>query len=104
MRSGALFAGSHAPRAGSERRGHFGDPLDDRLFPLPRRGKVRPVQIRKLIERRIRRAGGGVNVDSDVHAVVAANVGERGAVTHASSEQTASAGSKTARAERDDPA
>jgi hypothetical protein len=50
------------------------------------------VQIRKLIERRIRERLGGGNVDADVHATVAANVGERGAVTTASSHQTASAG------------
>jgi hypothetical protein len=61
------------------------------------------MQIRKLIERRIRRAGGGVQVDSDVNAVVAANVGERGAVTHASSEQSVSA-AKPPRANRDDTA
>jgi len=62
------------------------------------------MQIRKLIERRLRRRAGGVNVDSDVHAVVAANVGERGAVTRASSKQTASAGSKPAGTEQDDKA
>jgi hypothetical protein len=62
------------------------------------------VQIRKLIERRIRRAGRGVNVDADVHGVVAANVGERGAVTHASSKQTVSAGSEPDKPERDDAA
>jgi hypothetical protein len=50
------------------------------------------VQIRKLIERRIRARLGGANVDADVHATVAANVGERGAVTTSSSRQTASAG------------
>jgi hypothetical protein len=61
------------------------------------------VQIRKLIERRIRRAGDGVEVDADVNAVVAANVGERGAVTHASSEQSVPA-SKPVRADRDDAA
>ena len=62
------------------------------------------MQIRKLIERRIRRAGGGIDVDSDVNAVVAANVGERSAVTHASSAKTSSAGSKPPRADRDDAA
>ena len=62
------------------------------------------MQIRKLIARRLRRAGGGSTVDSDVNAVVAANVGERGAVTHASSEQAASAGSKAPRDDRDDAA
>lgn len=65
-------------------------------------GNASFVQIRKLIERRIRRSGRGVDVDADVNAVVAANVGERGAVTHASSKQTAAAVSRPARAERDD--
>lgn len=60
------------------------------------------MQIRKLIERRIRRSGRGVDFDADVNAVVAANVGERGAVTHASSKQTASAVSKPQRRKRDD--
>jgi hypothetical protein len=59
------------------------------------------MQIRKVIERRIRRAGGGVNVDSDVNAVVAANVGERGAVTHVSSSQRATTGSEPPRRERE---
>jgi hypothetical protein len=45
------------------------------------------MNIRKLIQERIRRSGGGVQVDSDVNAVVAANVGEQGAVTHVSSTQ-----------------
>jgi hypothetical protein len=45
------------------------------------------MKIRKLIQERIRRSSGGVKVDSDVHAVVAANVGERDAVTHVSSTQ-----------------
>jgi hypothetical protein len=45
------------------------------------------MNIRKLIQERIRRSGGGVRVDSDVNAVVAANVGEQGAVTHVSSTQ-----------------
>jgi hypothetical protein len=62
------------------------------------------VRIRELIERRIRRSGGGANVDSDVNAVVAANVGERGAVTHASSTQTAKTASKPSGAERNDAA
>jgi hypothetical protein len=52
------------------------------------------VQIRKLIERRIRGRLGGGSVDADVNAVVAANVGERGAVTTSSSHQTASAGER----------
>lgn len=61
------------------------------------------MQIRKLIERKIRRSAGGVRLDSDVNAVVAANVGERGAVTQASSEQRAPV-SEPPRAERRDTA
>jgi hypothetical protein len=60
------------------------------------------MQIRKLIERRIRRAGGGVSVDSDVNAVVAANIGEQGAVTRVSSTQRSAAGSKSSKRERDE--
>jgi hypothetical protein len=59
------------------------------------------MQIRKLIERRIRRSGGGINVESDVNAVVAANVGEQGAVTHVSSTQRSAAGSKSSERERE---
>jgi hypothetical protein len=62
------------------------------------------MQIRKLIERRIRHKAGGVNVDSDVNATIAANVGERGAVTKASSRQTASADQKRLKTEPTDPA
>ena len=61
------------------------------------------MQLRKAIERKLRRSLEGVDVESDVHAVVAANVGERGRVTKVSSRQTATAGSKAAR-DRDDPA
>ena len=35
------------------------------------------MQIRKVIQRRIRRRGGGVDFAGDVNAVVSANVGER---------------------------
>jgi hypothetical protein len=58
------------------------------------------VQIRKLIERRIRARLAGGNVDADVHASVAANIGERGAVTTSSSHQTASAGEQEKPPER----
>jgi hypothetical protein len=57
------------------------------------------MNIRKLIQERIRRSSGGVQVESDVNAVVAANVGERGAVTHVSSTQRAT---KSSEQERDD--
>lgn len=55
------------------------------------------MQLRKVIERRFRRAAKGTNVESDVHAVVAANVGERGSVTTSSSQQTATAGTERRR-------
>jgi hypothetical protein len=57
------------------------------------------MNVRKLIQERIRRSSGGVQVDSDVNAVVAANVGERGAVTHVSSTQRSA---KSSTRERDD--
>jgi hypothetical protein len=53
------------------------------------------MQLRKVIERKLRRAAPGVDAQSDVHAVVAANVGERGSVTNVTSKQTATAGGKT---------
>jgi len=45
------------------------------------------MQIRKLINKRIRHSDGGIDVAADVNAVISANVGERGATTHASSTQ-----------------
>jgi hypothetical protein len=57
------------------------------------------MNIRKVIQKRIRRASGGVKVDSDVNAVVAANVGERGAATHVSSTQRST---KSSAQEHDD--
>jgi hypothetical protein len=41
----------------------------------------------KFIQRRIRKQGNGVDVAGDVNAAIAANVGERGAQTRASSSQ-----------------
>ena len=47
------------------------------------------MNIHKIIRRRFRRVEDGLDVAGDVHAVVAANVGERGSsVTHVSSKQT----------------
>jgi hypothetical protein len=45
------------------------------------------VNIRKVINKRIRRTGGGVDVAGDINAVIAANVGERGAHNRVSSSQ-----------------
>jgi hypothetical protein len=57
-------------------------------------GNPRLMQLRKVIERRLRRATAGGDAQADVHAVVAANIGDRGAVTTASSHQAVSAGRK----------
>ena len=47
------------------------------------------MDIRKIIQRRIRHSGGGVNAAADVNAVVAANVNEAGSShTHVSRRQS----------------
>jgi hypothetical protein len=43
------------------------------------------MNIRRIIERRIRQQGKGVNAAGDVHAVISANVGEGSSHTHVSS-------------------
>jgi hypothetical protein len=53
------------------------------------------VNIAKIVRRRIRGRAGGVDLDGDVNAVVAANVGRDSSVTHVSSHQHAQASSKT---------
>lgn len=45
------------------------------------------MQIRKIIQRRIRKHGNGVDVVGDVNAAIAANVGEHGAHTRTSTSQ-----------------
>jgi hypothetical protein len=50
-----------------------------------KRGNALFVNIRKVIEKRMRRQGKGVNAAGDVHAVIAANVGEGRSHTHVSS-------------------
>ena len=47
-----------------------------------------PMNLREVISRRIRHKRGGVDVQGDINAVVAANVGESGASTSTSSRQT----------------
>ncbi len=42
------------------------------------------MNVRKIIERRLRHRTDGVDLNADVNAVIAANVGERGSVTAAS--------------------
>jgi hypothetical protein len=55
------------------------------------------MQLRKLIQRRIRKTGPGTDLAVDLNAVVAANVGERGATTVSSRSET-----KPARREESD--
>jgi hypothetical protein len=43
------------------------------------------MNIRRIIERRIRQQGKGVNAAGDVHAVISANVGKASSHTHVSS-------------------
>ncbi len=45
------------------------------------------MRVAKIIRRRIRKQTKGVDFVGDVNAAVAANVGERGGATHASSSQ-----------------
>ena len=46
------------------------------------------MNLRKVIDRRIRRKAAGLDLQGDVNAVIAANVNERGATTSASHKQT----------------
>ena len=46
------------------------------------------MNVRKLIQRRIRERRGGVDVVGDVNAAISANVAERGGSSHVSSRQT----------------
>jgi hypothetical protein len=46
------------------------------------------MQIRKILQRRIRKSTGGVDLVGDVNAAIAANVGERSQTTHVSSRST----------------
>jgi hypothetical protein len=49
------------------------------------------MQIRKVIQRRIRRNTEGVDVVGDVNAAISANVGESSSTSHVSSRSTVSA-------------
>jgi hypothetical protein len=64
------------------------------------------MRFRKVIQRRIRRSGGGVDAVGDVNAAIAANVGERSQTTHVSSRSTAvstQGGRAEGRKEDDEP-
>jgi hypothetical protein len=49
------------------------------------------MQIRKVIQRRIRRTSEGVDFAGDVNAAISANVGEHSSTSHVSSRSTVSA-------------
>ena len=73
-----------------------------RRFPLESDGDSTTVNIKKVIRERIRESAAGVDLDADVNAVVAANVGERGQTTSVSSSSRASASSRPKERVRDD--
>lgn len=52
------------------------------------------MKLHKVIRRRIREQRDGVSVAGDVNVAVSGNVGERGATTHVSSRQDATADDK----------
>ena len=60
------------------------------------------MQIRKVIQRRIRRTAPGVDLIGDVNAAISANVGERGSTTHVSSRRTVSSQSQAKEERRDE--
>ena len=60
-------------------------------------GEKYPMQIRKIIQRRIRRSAHGVDFIGDVNAAISGNVGEPSNETHVSSRSTVSAQSATRR-------
>lgn len=51
-------------------------------------GTKSAMNVRKLIDKRIRRSVGGSNIAADIHGAIAANVGEKGGSTHVSSHQS----------------
>ena len=52
------------------------------------------VDIKKVIHERLRRRVAGLDLDADVNAAIAANVGESGQTTSVSSTSTATAGTR----------
>ena len=60
------------------------------------------MQLRKVIQRRIRRSGEGVDLVGDVNAAISANVGEQSSTTHVSSRSTVSAPSRDKEEPRDE--
>src|SRR5215210_2760488 len=67
----------------------------------PGRGDNRHMQLRQVIQRRIRGSAEGVDLIGDVNAAISANVGERSSATHVSSHSTVSANSQEKEEGRD---
>ena len=65
-------------------------------------GDNKEMQLRKVIQRRIRRSGEGVDLVGDVNAAISANVGEKSSGTHVSSRSTVSAHSQKKEEPRDE--
>jgi len=65
-------------------------------------GHKKAMQLRKVIQRRIRRTGEGVDLIGDVNAAISTNVGEPGSTSHVSSRSTVSAHSQDKEARRDE--
>ncbi|MGB8005307.1 MAG: hypothetical protein WCF27_13730 [Gaiellaceae bacterium] len=65
-------------------------------------GDKHAMQIRKIIQRRIRRSANGVDFTGDVNAAISGNVGESSNQTHVSSRSTVSA-QPARRSERGEP-
>ena len=59
------------------------------------------MKLHKVIQRRIRRSGEGVDLVGDVNAAISANVGEKSSTTHVSSRSTVSAHSHDKEEPRD---
>jgi hypothetical protein len=63
------------------------------------------MQIRKIIQRRVRRNANGVDLVGDVNAAISANVGESSSTSHVSSRSSVSAQSgRQTKGERGDAA
>ena len=60
------------------------------------------MQIRKIIQRRIRHTGENVDFAGDMNAAISANVGERSSTSHVSSRSTVTAHSPDKEERRDE--
>jgi hypothetical protein len=63
-----------------------GEAQTDPVFPRFQTGNDTPVEIRKIVERRFRYQGRGVNAVGDISAVISANVGTGSSHSFASTE------------------